>query len=231
MKTIGLIGGTTWISTIEYYRIINTTIKNTIGKTHSARCILYSIDFEETIQEQLEDWNAISDSFIEIAQKLERAGCDFIVICANTLHKIADNVQKNISIPLLHIVDATAEKIQERKISKVGLLGTKYTMREPFYKHRLKEKFDIDTFIPNKEEQKTIHDIILNELTYEIINPSSKQKYIKIINNLVSKGAKGIILGCTEIPMLINKNDTKIPLFDTTMIHAKAAAEFALLPP
>lgn len=231
MKTIGLIGGTTWISTIEYYRIINITIKNNLEKTHSARCILYSIDFEETIQEQLEDWNAISDSFIEIAQKLERAGCDFIVICANTIHKIADNVQKNISIPLLHIVDATAEKIQKRKISKVGLLGTKYTMREPFYKHRLKEKFNIDTLIPNKDEQKIIHDIILNELTHEIIKPSLKQKYIKIINNLVSKGAEGIILGCTEIPMLINKNDTKIPLFDTTMIHAKAAAEFALLPP
>jgi amino-acid racemase len=228
MKTIGLIGGTIWISTIEYYRIINETIKDKLGKTHSAHCILYSIDFEETIQQQLEDWNAISQSFIEIAKKLEQAGCDFIVICANTIHKIADNIQKNIHIPILHIVDATAEKIQEKKIKKVGLLGTKYTMGETFYKQRLKDKYNINTIIPNHSEQKIIHDVILNELTYEIIKPSSKQQYIEIIKNLVSKGAEGIILGCTEIPLLIKKDDLDIPMFDTTSIHAKAAADFAL---
>ncbi len=228
MKTIGLIGGTTWVSTLEYYRIINETVNERLGNAHSAHCILYSIDFEETIQQHIDDWDVIADSFVDIAKKLEQAGADFVVICANTIHKIADDVQKNINIPILHIVDVTAEKIQETGIKKIGLIGTKYTMGEAFYRQRLKEKFNIETIVPDQKEQEIIHNIILNELTYEIINPASKQKYIDIINNLVAKGAEGIILGCTEIPLLIKKNDVDIPLFDTTTIHAKATVEYAL---
>lgn len=228
MKTIGLIGGTTWISTLEYYRIINETVKEKLGGAHSAHCIIYSVDFDEFILKREGKWDEIAKSFIVIAKKLEISGADFLVICANTLHKIADDIQNSVNIPLLHIVDATAEKIIEKGLKRVGLLGTKYTMKEDFYKQRLKEKFNIETIIPKYKEQKIIHDVILNELTYGIIKPSSKQKYIKITENLISNNAEGIILGCTEIPLLIKKNDFNIPIFDTTTIHAKAAVEYAL---
>ena len=228
MKTIALIGGTTWHSTIEYYRIINETIKEKLGKLHSARCILYSIDFEETMVRNKGKWDVISKSIIEIANKLENAGADCLVICANTMHKVADDIEKNSNIPIIHITDITAEKITEKGLSKVGLLGTSYTMEEDFYKERLREKFNIETIIPEKNERDLINKIILNELTHGKIIQSSKQRYLEIIENLIDKKAEGIILGCTEIPLLIKKDDVDIAIFDTTEIHAKAAVEYAL---
>ena len=228
MKTIGLIGGTTWHSTIEYYRIINETVKEKLGKSHSARCILYSINFEETVVQNQGRWDVISKSFIDITKKLENAGADFLIICANTMHKIADDIENNANIPIIHIADVTAEKIIERGLSKVGLLGTSYTMEEGFYKERLKEKFNIETIIPEKNERDLTNKIILNELTQGKIMQSSKQRYLEIIENLIDKKAEGIILGCTEIPLLIKKDDVDIPIFDTTEIHAKAAVEYAL---
>ena len=228
MKTIGLIGGTTWLSTIEYYRIINETVKEKLGRSHSARCILYSINFEETVVQNQGRWDVISKSFIDITKKLENAGADFLIICANTMHKIADDIENNANIPIIHIADVTAEKIIERGLSKVGLLGTSCTMEEDFYKERLKEKFNIETIIPEKNERDLINKIILNELTQGKIMQSSKQKYLEIIDNLIDKKAEGIILGCTEIPLLIKKDDVDIPIFDTTEIHAKAAVEYAL---
>lgn len=228
MKTIGLIGGTTWLSTIEYYRIINETVKEKLGGAHSAHCILYSVDFDEFIIKHEGKWDEIAVLFIEIAKKLERSGADFLLICANTLHKIADEIQDNINIPILHIVDVTAQEILKKGLSKVGLIGTEYTMEENFYKQRLKEKFNIETIVPDPNERKIIHNIIFDELTYEIIKQSSRDKYIKIINGLISRGAEGIILGCTEIPLLIKENDVDTIIFDTTSIHAKAAVEYAL---
>ncbi|MCK4995959.1 MAG: aspartate/glutamate racemase family protein, partial [Thermoplasmatales archaeon] len=207
MKTIGLIGGTTWHSTIEYYRIINETVKEKLGKSHSARLLLYSIDFEETVVKNHRNWNFISKSYIDIANKLENAGADCLIICANTMHKIADDIQKNANIPIIHIADATGEKIKEKGLSKVGLLGTSYTMEEDFYKERLKEKFNIETIIPEKNERDLINKIILKELTQGKIMQSSKQRYLEIIENLIDKKAEGIILGCTEIPLLIKKDD------------------------
>jgi len=228
MKIIGLIGGTTWVSTLEYYRIINETIKEKLGGVHSAHCILYSVDFDEFILKNEGKWKDITGSFIDIAKKLEKVGADFIIICANTMHKIADEIQNSVNIPLLNIVDVTAEKIVERGLKKVGLLGTKYTMEDDFYKQRLKQRFNIEAIVPESEEREIINKIIFDELTYDIIRQSSRQKYVKIINKLVLNGAEGIILGCTEIPLLIKKNDVNIPIFDTTSIHAKAAVEYAL---
>jgi aspartate racemase len=228
MKTIGLIGGTSWVSTLEYYRIINETVNEKLGKEHSARCILYSVDFEEDIMRNIEKWDNITDLFIDYAKKIEYFGADFLILCANTMHKIADDVQKSINIPILHIADATGIKIVEKGFKKVGLLGTKITMEEEFYKKRLKEGFGIDAIVPERDEREIIHKIIHEELTHGIIKDSSKQKYIKIIKNLADNGAQGIILGCTEIPLLIKQNDLDIPIFDTTSIHAKAAVEFAL---
>jgi len=228
MKIIGLIGGTTWVSTLEYYRIINETIKEKLGGVHSAHCILYSVDFDEFILKNEGKWKEIASSFIDIAKKLEQVGADFIILCANTMHKIADEIQNSVNIPLLNIVDVTAEKIVERGLKKVGLLGTKITMEDDFYKQRLKRRFNIEAIVPGSEEREIINKIIFNELTYNIIKQSSKQKYVKIINKLVLNGAEGIILGCTEIPLLIKKNDVNIPILDTTSIHAKAAVEYAL---
>lgn len=228
MKTIGLIGGTTWVSTLDYYRIINETVQETLGGFHSASCILYSIDFEETVKKHFQEWDVIAESFIDIAKRLEQAGCNLIAICANTLHIIADTIQNEINLPLIHIVDSTADCIIEKKMKKVGLIGSKYTMEELFYSQRLYQKYNIETIVPDQYEQQMIHTIIENELVYEIKKPSSKKIYINIMKNLVERGAEGIILGCTEIPLLIREHDVDIQLFDTTMIHAKAIATYAL---
>lgn len=229
MKTIGLIGGMSWQSTLEYYRIINETVKEKLGGNHSAKCILYSVDFAETVElVHEENWVELTDLMIKAAQKLERADAEFIVICTNTIHKLAEDIQKSVNIPILHIVDAVAEKIVEKRFSKVGLLGTKFTMEEDFYKKRLKEKYKIEVIIPDEEERNTVNSVIYNELCNGKIILSSKEKFKKIIKNLNVKGADGVILGCTEIPLLVKKQDVDIPLFDTTAIHAKAAVEFAL---
>lgn len=228
MKTIGLIGGTTWHSTVEYYKIINETVNKKLGGKHSARCILYSIDFEEVMVKNWENWDEITKSFKNIAKKLEEAGAELIIICANTPHKIADKIEEQICIPLIHIADATGEKIKEKNFKKVGLIGTKYTMCEDFYKQRLKDKYSIEIVIPTSEDQEIIDYVISEELTFGILKDSSKRKYIEIINKLISNGAEGVILGCTEMPLLIEQNDVEIPVFDTTSIHAKAAVDFSI---
>lgn len=228
MKIIGLIGGTTWISTLEYYRIINEEINEKLGGKHSASCILFSINFEETIIKNHDNWNEITKSIIYAAKTLEKAGAELIIICANTIHKIADEVQNSIKIPLINIIDVTGEKIAEKRIKKVGLIGTKITMNEDFYKKRLKDKYEIETIIPDIKDQDIINNIISDELTFNIIEKSSKQKLLKIINKQISKGAKGIILGCTEIPLLLKNSDIEIPVFNTTSIHAKKAVEYSI---
>ncbi len=229
MKTIGLIGGMSWESSSEYYRIINKTVRERLGGLHSAECIMYSADFEEieNLQHQGK-WEELTKLMLNFAQKLEGAGADFIVICTNTMHKMAEEVENNINIPLLHIADATAEKIIEKGLGKLGLLGTNFTMEEDFYKKRLEEKYNIEVIIPSQNDREIIDSVIYNELCLGIIKQSSKEKYKETIKRLISDGADGVILGCTEIPLLVGQGDVKIPLFDTTTIHAKSAVEFAL---
>lgn len=229
MKIIGLIGGMSWESSQEYYRIINETVKEMLGGFHSAKIIMYSVDFEEIekLQHQ-EKWRELTELMIDAARRIERGGADFVVICTNTMHKMADDIQKNIKIPLLHIADVTAEKIKEKGLRKIGLLGTKFTMEEEFYKGRLAERYGLDVIIPNEEERQIVHDVIFNELCLGEIKQSSKEQFKKIMQNLVSRGAEGIILGCTEIPLLVKQEDVEVPLFDTTMIHAKSAVEYAI---
>lgn len=229
MKTIGLIGGMSWESTLEYYKILNETVKLKLGGLHSAKCLIYSVDFEEIEKLQHEDrWEELTNIMIATAQRLKNGGAEFIVICTNTMHKMADDIEKNVGIKVLHIAEATGKKVVEKGIKKVGLLGTKFTMEGDFYKKVLKKIFDIDVVIPDENEREIVHDIIYNELCKGEINQTSKEKYKKIINNLAGKGAEGVILGCTEIPLLIKQEDTNIAVFDTTTIHAVSAVEFAL---
>ncbi len=228
MKTIGLIGGTTWESTLEYYRIINEAVKLKLGDLYSAKLLLYSFNFAELLKLQKHSgWESISEKFIEAAETLQTAGAEIILICANTMHKVYDSVKEKIPTPILHITDVTAKEILKTDIRKVGLLGTKYTMEEDFYKDRL-QNFNIDSIIPDKNERELINKIIYNELCKGIFSIKSKKVFIEIINNLHNRGADGIILGCTEIPLLIKAQDVKIPVFNTTLIHAAAAVNYAL---
>jgi aspartate racemase len=228
MKTIGLIGGMSWESSLEYYRIINEEVKRKLGGLHSAKILMYSVDFEEIEELQHRGrWDEATKLMIEAAQRLDKGGADFIMICSNTMHKMSGEVRKNIGIPLLHIGDATAEKIKEMGFKKVGLLGTRFTMEEDFYKGRLTSRYGLEVVIPDEKERQMVHDIIYKELCLGVINPSSKDQVCKIIQNLVRDGAEGIILGCTEIPLLIRQEDVKVPLFDTTKIHAESAVEYA----
>lgn len=228
MKTIGLIGGLSWESSREYYRIINEDVKKRLGGLHSAKCIMYSFDLEDIAKLQREGkWAESTKLMVDAAQRLELAGADFIVICTNSMHKVFDEMQKSVKIPILHIVDVTAEKIKKMGIKKVGLLGTKYTMEEDFYKGRLLKKHGIEVIIPDEKERQIVHDVIYSELCIGKINNASREEFKKIIANLVKNGAEGVILGCTEIPLLIKQEDCKVPLFDTTEIHAKAAVEYA----
>ncbi len=229
MKTIGLIGGMSWESSVEYYRIINETVQERLGGLHSAKSLMYSVDFEEIEQLQHQgNWEQLTAIMIAAARHLEKGGADCVIICTNTMHKMATEVQRSIHIPLLHIADATAEKIQEKSISKVGLLGTRFTMEEEFYAGRLMEEFRIEVIIPGEEERQIVHEVIYNELCLGKIHQSSREKYKEIIGNLVARGAEGIILGCTEIPLVIKQDDVEVPLFDTTAIHARAAVQYAL---
>jgi aspartate racemase len=226
MKIIGLIGGMSWESSAEYYRIINETTKEKLGGLHSAKLILYSVDFEEI--EKLQhagQWKEATKFMIDAAKRVERGGADFVLICTNTMHKMADEVQSHIDIPLLHIADATAKKIEAHSLKTVGLLGTKFTMEEDFYKGRLKNKFGLNVLIPEADERMTVHNIIYNELCLGEIRESSRENMKEII---VLRGAEGIILGCTEIPLLVKQKDSPVPIFDTTQIHAEAAVELAL---
>ena len=229
MKTIGLIGGMSWESSIEYYRIINETAKAKLGRLHSAKSIMYSVDFAEIeILQHQGKWGEAAQMLIDAAKKLENSGADFIVLCTNTMHKVADDIQANVKIPLLHIADATAQLVKDSGIKKIGLLGTRFTMEEEFYKGRLSQKYGLNVNIPNAQEREIVHRVIYDELVIGEIRQHSKEQYIGIIEQMVNQGAEGVILGCTEIGLLIHKQDSQVPLFDTTRIHAEAAAEYAL---
>ncbi len=229
MKTIGMIGGMSWESSIEYYRIINETVRNELGGLHSAKSIMVSVEFAEIEALQHQDrWDEAAEILIDATRSLESGGADFAIICTNTMHKLYDIIQQNVRIPLLHIADATAERIKAQGIQKIALLGTRFTMEENFYKGRLVDNYGLEVIIPGAEDMEIVHRIIYNELCAGIIQPDSKQKYADIIQRLVKEGAEGIILGCTEIGLLVKQDDSPVPLFDTTEIHATAAVKYAL---
>ena len=229
MKTIGLIGGMSWESSTEYYRIINETTKAKLGGLHSAKSIMYSVDFAEIeILQHQGKWGEAAQMLIDAAKNLENSGAGFIVLCTNTMHKVADDIQANVKIPLLHIADATAQLVKDSGIKKIGLLGTRFTMEEEFYKGRLSQKYGLNVNIPNAQEREIVHRVIYDELVIGEIRQHSKDQYIGIIKQMVNQGAEGVILGCTEIGLLIHKQDSQVPLFDTTRIHAEAAVEYAL---
>lgn len=228
LKTIGLIGGMSWESTATYYKIINETVKEKLGRLHSAKCILYSVDFQEIEECQANgNWEKSGEILGEAAYNLEKAGADFIVICTNTMHKVVNQVKEKISVPILHIAEMTAEKILEKGLKNIALLGTKYTMEQDFYKSKLIEK-GINVIIPDKNDIETINEVIYDELCLGTINFNSKKKFLEIVDKLRSKGAEGIILGCTEIGLLIKNEDTDVPLFDTAIIHAEQAAMYSI---
>lgn len=229
MKTIGLIGGMSWESTLEYYRLINENIKAQLGGLHSAKILMYSVDFAEIEKlQQGNNWLEAAHVLIAIARKLEDAGADCVVICTNTMHKLADEIQCAVKIPLLHIADATGEAIKKVGFTKVGLLGTKFTMEEGFYRNRIKNRYGIDVIIPEENARQIVHEVIYNELCLGTIKLESKLAMQKIIEDLAANGVKAVILGCTEIPLLIKANDAAIPVFDTMKIHAENAVKFAL---
>lgn len=228
MKVIGLIGGMSWESSVEYYRIINEEVKNRLGGLHSAECLLYSVDFDEIERYQSEgNWEKAGEALGNVAQSLEKGGADFIVICTNTMHKVTDDIQSKIDVPLLHIADTTASQIKEKVIHTVGLLGTKYTMEQDFYKSRL-ESSGIQVIVPGDDERDNVNKIIYEELCLGKIQQESRDYYKKVIQGLIKSGAEGIILGCTEIGLLVKPEDSDVPLFDTTYIHAYEAVSKAL---
>ena len=228
MKTIGLVGGTGWISTLDYYRIINETVNQKRGGLNTARCILYSFNYGDIdARNKQKDFQGVYKMVLDASQRICSAGADFIVLCANTLHRFADDLEKEIPVPILHIADATAKKIKEHGFSTVGLLGTKQTMELDFYISRLKNE-GIETLVPDKYEREFINNTIMDELLKGIQNPSSKAAFKDIMKKLGNRGAEGIILGCTEIPILISQGDSELPIFNTTVIHALAAAEYAI---
>lgn len=229
MKTIGLIGGMSWESSLTYYRIINETVKTKLGELHSAKSILYSVDFAEIeILQRKGEWAEAAQMLAEAAKSLERGGADFIVLCTNTMHKVADEMQAAVHIPLLHIADATAQAVKAAGIQRIGLLGTRFTMEEEFYKGRLAEKYGLQVSIPSQPEREIVHRVIYDELVLGKIRQTSKEQYSGIIAQMIAQGAEGIILGCTEIGLLIQQQDSQVPLFDTTTIHAEAAVTYAL---
>ncbi|MCC2326731.1 aspartate/glutamate racemase family protein [Bacillus wiedmannii] len=228
MKTIGLIGGMSWESTSEYYRIINEEIKERLGGLHSAKCMINSVDFEEIERFQSNgDWNGAGEILGNAAYSLQRGGADFIIICTNTMHKVVEKIKENIHIPVLHIADATAKEIKRKDIQRVGLLGTKYTMEQDFYKLRIEEN-RIKVMVPSEKDREKINEVIYTELCLGKITSQSREYYKRVIEELIQEGAQGIILGCTEIGLLIKQEDVSVPIFDTTYIHAVEAVNFAL---
>lgn len=224
MKTIGLIGGMSWESTVSYYQIINEKIKEKLGGLHSASLLLYSVDFAEIEKYQSNgEWEKSAELLGKAALNLQKAGADFIIICTNTMHKVAPQIQEQIAIPIIHIADATADILIDAGIQTVALLGTRYTMTEDFYKEKLIAR-GIKVLIPDAEEMETVNQVIYEELCQGIISKASKETYLQIIEHLREKGAQGVILGCTEIGLLIHQEDTTLPVFDTTLIHAEKAA-------
>lgn len=229
MKTIGLIGGMSWESTQVYYRLINEGVKERLGGLHSAQCLLYSFDFAEIeALQQAHDWEKATIRMIQAARQIERGGAECLVICTNTMHRMADDVQNAVDIPLLHIADATAEAIQRAGLTTVGLLGTRYTMEQPFYRGRLEEDFSLNVLVPDEDGRRQVHDIIYEELVRGEINEPSRVSYQAVIGDLVDAGAQGVILGCTEIGLLIQAAHSPVPVFDTTELHALAAVDWAL---
>ncbi|MFT6757767.1 MAG: aspartate racemase [Chitinophagales bacterium] len=229
MKTIGLIGGMSWESTRTYYSAINQGIKQALGGLHSAKIAMVSLDFAEIENlQRLGKWTETGDLLVTSAQQVEAAGADFIVLCTNTMHKVVDQIEAAVTIPILHIADAIASEMKAAGISKVGLLGTKFTMEQDFYKGRLQQMHSIDVIVPNEDDQLVVHNVIYQELVLGVVNNESRQRYIEIITKLSEQGAQGVILGCTEIALLVEQNDTSVLLFDTTGIHSQAAVEIAL---
>ncbi len=229
MKTIGLLGGMSWESTMLYYRWINEGVKRKLGGLHSARIAMVSLDFQEIEELQREHrWEEAGAVLAEAAQQVEAAGADFLLLCTNTMHKVAPQIESALRIPLLHIADATAERIKARGIGTVGLLGTRFTMEEDFYAGRLAEKHGLRVLVPPREDREIVHRVIYEELVLGIVKESSRAEYLRIINDLHERGAEGVIEGCTEIVMLVQQEHTSIPLFDTTAIHAQKAVELAL---
>lgn len=228
MKTIGLIGGMSWESTVTYYQLINEAVKQALGGLHSAKILLYSVDFAEIEEYQAKGlWAESAEVLAQAAENLEKAGADFLLICTNTMHKVAPQVAARISIPLIHIAEATAEVLKHQGITTVGLLGTKYTMTQDFYKQKLIDA-GISVVIPNEQGVELVNRVIYDELCLGIIKEDSRQQFVSVIEDLRSRGAQGVILGCTEIGLLISQADTALPVFDTTKIHAEAAAAYAL---
>ena len=229
MKTIGLIGGMSWESSIKYYEIINVATRAALGGLHSAKSVVFSVDFAEIEKFQCENrWDKATEILVEAAQSLERAGADFIIICTNTMHKLYDAIQSEIRIPILHIADPTADKIKSMGINKVALLGTRFTMEEDFYKRRLIGNHGLDVLVPSSGDMESVHRIIYDELCTGVINPESRSIYAKIVERAVADGAHGIILGCTEIGLLLRPEDSPVPLFDTTKLHAEAAVKYSI---
>jgi len=229
MKTIGLLGGMSWESSIEYYRIINETVKDRLGGLHSAQCLMYSVDFAEVERLQhADEWEALTLLMIEGMQRLARSGADCLVICTNTMHRMAPEIQAAIDLPLLHIADATADAIKAQGLHTVGLLGTRFTMEGDFYRGKLTLDHGLQVLIPDETERETVHRIIYSELVQGQIRAESRLAFQNVIAGLQAKGAQGVILGCTEIPLLIRQSDVSIPIFDTTRIHAEAAVDWAL---
>jgi aspartate racemase len=229
MKTIGLLGGMTCESSVEYYRLINEGVREKLGGIHSAQSLMYSVDFGEIEPEmEIERWDLVLERLVAGALAVERGGADFLVICTNTMHKLADQVEERIGIPILNIIDVTAEAVGAAGISTVGLLGTRFTMTQDFYRRRLLEEHGIETVIPSEQDVSMIHRVIMEELTIGVISPESKKLFWEVIRRLQSMGARGIVLGCTEIPLLVKQDEGEIPLFDTTLLHARAAVRLAL---
>lgn len=229
VKTIGLIGGMSWESTIPYYRQINETTKERLGGLHSARIVLYSVDFHEIERlQQAGNWEGAGTLLADAARSLEAAGATFLVLCTNTMHKVASSIEAAVTIPLFHIADPTATEIKRAGHSTVGLLGTRFTMEQAFYRDRLSERHGFRVIVPGSEDRAVVHRIIYEELCLGIVKSESRSEYRRIMDNLASQGAQAIILGCTEISLLVNQQDSEVPLFDTTAIHARMAAEEAL---
>ncbi|NLL40202.1 MAG: aspartate/glutamate racemase family protein [Clostridiales bacterium] len=224
MKTIGLLGGMSWESTVTYYRVINEVIKEKLAGFHSAKVLLYSVDFAEIEKCQASEmWDEAAEILASAAKGLERGGADFLIICTNTMHKVADKIQEAITIPIIHIAEATADELKKHGIKKTALLGTKYTMKQAFYKDKIKSN-GIEVIVPNERDMELINNVIYNELCLGIISEKSKKELLRVIKELEDAGAQGVILGCTEIGLLISQKDTSLPVFDTTRIHAKRAA-------
>lgn len=229
MKTVGLLGGMSWESTVGYYQSINQGVREKLGGLNSAKIVVYSVNFDSVARLQRKgDWLSTAKMLTDAAKRIEAAGADFLLICTNTMHKVYDDISSNIGIPVLHIADAAARALRKNGITKVGLLGTSFTMEEDFYKKRLQAKHGIEVLIPNDPDRAIIHDVIYSELCRGITKESSKEEYLRIVNNLSREGVEGVILGCTEIGMLISQIDTDIPLFDTAEIHAQMAVEQSL---